>query len=421
LKTLGLITHVFALTLLCVAGCVGPARGWGQPSFSPDGEQVCYIREDSIEEKVVDGKTWCHSVYLHWCNVNNPGGSRSIHIGWFGWNVGCPNVPVKVKWSPDGRRIGVWTPHQVTLVDVRSGVKKVLQDGIITGFAWRPDGGLSYLTHRIDGETQVIVVCLTDSGCNQRSDIFTFPQRPTTADWAAGHWSPSGERLVVMDPGRSQRFHCIRTGDGTTRSFGQEGARDAGVAWTPDSSRAFCVSRKIGPRGDYQAFLLDAANDSIVDCTSGFQSTFAQHRPSIESAWTVDGRYVIANALDVGGYLIQPSPWQALPLGQIAAMRIPQAKHQKNTNPWLFRLPIAGWVGVVPTGNFGDSPVLYASDYTGQRLVPLPEGCSGAVYRGGPGSASISRDGTKIATTSGDGVVSIRSAAGSWQLPVPTE
>jgi len=60
----------FAFGVAQLAGCIRAGSGAGSLTFSADGEQVCYLREDRIEEDVVDGKTWLRSISLHWCNTS---------------------------------------------------------------------------------------------------------------------------------------------------------------------------------------------------------------------------------------------------------------------------------------------------------------------------------------------------------------
>jgi len=393
---------------LQVTGCIRKGSGVGVLRFSPDAKHVCYIREDRIEENVVDGKTWLRSRSLHWCSTSDPAKEYSTHIDTLGAEYrSYSTVLGEVKWSPNGTRIAVLTPHKLAIVETNSGKKRELRDGTITSFVWLPDGQIVYCTRRIKGNMQRRVICREDLDIRQRTDIVAFPERHADGSPGRGdNWSPSGKFVIFMEPDFGGQYHCVNALDGTAFSFGQVAASDYGVAWTPDSSRAFCVSRKIGPEDVYEAILVDPATGTTVDCTGGFQATFAGHFPSLVPLWTVDGKYVIVNALHINGHLVHPDPWQVVSLGQILAPHFTAPTKWSTINPWLFRLPVSGWVGVVPTGNYGDSPTQYAADYSGQRVMPLLKDFPRAV----------SPDGTKAATIGKDGHVKIH-RLGKWWLP----
>lgn len=390
-----------------MTGCIGKGSAVGALRFSPTGEKVCYIREDRIEEKVVDGKIWSRSISLHWCSISDPAKESSVHVATLGAEYrGYVIFLHETKWSRNGSWIGVRTPYRLTIVEPSSGRKSEIRDGTITSFAWPSDGDLAYLTRRIEGNRQRIVICRVDVNTLRRTDVFAFPERSKSLSIGSGNWSPSGKFVIFMEPDFGGQYHCVNALDGTAFSFGQVAASDYGIAWSADSSRAFCVSRKIGPEDVYEAILVDPATGTTVDCTGGFQATFAGHFPSLVPLWTVDGKYVIVNALHINGHLVQPDPWQVVSLGQILAPNFTAPTKWSTINPWLFRLPVAGWVGVVPTGNYGDSPTQHAADYSGQRVMPLLKDFPRAV----------SPDGTKAATIGEDGHVKIR-RLGKWWLP----
>jgi hypothetical protein len=117
-----------------------------------------------------------------------------------------------------------------------------------------------------------------------------------------------------------------------------------------------------------------------------------------------------------GGYLIQPEPWRVVPLGQVLRPKL-DAGNNAGSCPWVFRLPVPGCVGVVPTGNEEDSPVKYATGYSGERVVPLLEA---------RGARGLSPDGSTAATVGRDRRITILDLnqwwvplTGSRKTPVP--
>jgi len=384
-----------------ITGCIGLGSGSESPAFSPDGTHISYLSEDRLEEWVVDGKTWFRSINLHWCSVSDPAKESSIPVETL---VGAEfmssgRVPcLEVKWSPNSSRIGVLTPHKLIIVEANSRKKTEIRDGRIMSFAWLSSGEIAYCTRRTRGNMQRRVICRQDLTGQHRTEVAAFreyPGRDLQMDYSwREYWSPSGKHVIFLEPAFGGQYHCVNVFDGTTHAFGQTKAKACheGVAWAPDSSHAFCVSRKVGPEDIYEAILLEPATGKAVDRTSDFQETFKGGWPTLEPIWTADGKYVLANGSPTGGLLVQPDPWKVVPLGQILAPKFDAGK--KSTNRLrLFRLPVAGWVGVLFTEKEGDPSLKYAADYSGEQVRALQET---------PDDLAISPDGTLAATIGQD-------------------
>lgn len=383
----------------CAAGCIA-GTGRGDLTFSPDGTCVSHLEEDRLEEPWVDGKIWLRTIRLCWCRASDPARESSAAIAVlgaeFGGYVELPNL--EVKWSPDSSRIGVLTPHKLVIVDIDSGRKAEIRDGRIMGFAWTPDDEVAYCARRTRGTAQRRVICRRSLVSDHSTEVVAFPEYPgrnleMDFSWRT-YWAPSGEYVIFLEPSPVGQYQCVNLSDGTHSAFGQADLADQFVAWAPDSGHAFCVSRKIGPEDHYEATLLEPATGKGLDCTSKFQEVLSGSEPNESSIWTPDGKYVLVNGLRTGGLLVHPHPWEVIPLGQIVA-----AKLRIESKPWLFPLPVAGWVGVLPTGNIGDSPVKYAVDYSGKQVHALGE--TGDDW-------AVSPDGTRIAVFGRDNHVVIR-------------
>lgn len=379
-------------------------------AFSPDGKNVLYLQEEHVEEPAVHGRIWSRTVSLHWCRASDPATISSTAIETLGpefkGDVEVPNL--QVKWSRSGLRIGVLTPDKLVLVDVSSGEKTEVRDGQVMGFGWLSDRELAYCSRRTRGAMQEHVVCRQDFTGERKTEIVAFPEYPGTNleldfSWRT-HWSPSGEYVIFLEPSHRGQFYCVNLFDGTKRAFGQMDVSDEGVAWAPDSKHAFCVSYNAKPENAYEALLLEAATGRLSDCAMGFERAFGKASPTLQPVWTPDGKYVLANHVYTCGFLLRPDPWEVTPIGRIVATKLPNA-----TTPWLFSLPVPGWVGVLPTGNIGDSPIKYAVDYSGERVCALGE--LGDDW-------SVSPDGTSIAVFVNE-AVTVRTL-GKWWLPRAT-
>jgi hypothetical protein len=398
------LVGLIVLTLQAI-GCIGKGSGFGALRFSPDGKAVCYVREDRIEEKVVDGKVLSRSISLHWCSTSDPSKESSVHVTTLGSDFsGYVAFLHETKWSPNSSWIGVLTPDKLTIVDVASGKKHEMHDGTITSFTWLSDRMLAYQASRSIGDIGTCVIARVDLDAGEKTDAYVFPERPKESSIRVGHWSPSGKFVIVMEPSVGGQYCCVNVSDGTTHVFGHPDSHGVGVAWAVDSSRVFCVSNRVGPGDHYEAILLNPVTGATVNCSAEFQETFAGHAPQVEPLWTTDGQYVIVNALEINGHLVRPVPWRTIPLGKTLAPRFSPPTQWSSIQPWLFRLPVPGWVGVIPTGNYGDSPIQFASDYSGHSIKPLLKDVPRAV----------SPDGTMAATIGEDGKITIRKLGKWW-------
>jgi len=377
-----------------LAGCIRAGSGAGSLTFSADGEQVCYLREDRIEEDVVDGKTWLRSISLHWCNTSAPTSERSVHIESLGWEYrGYGTVVTDVAWSPKGSRIGVLTPHRVVVVAAETAETLEIRDGRISSFAWLAEGEVAYATRRTRGDRQQRVICRQDLQTHKKTDVVALPERLAGGSpCQKEQWAPSGRFAVLTEPEYGGQCHCVDVSNGTVRAFGQTNAYQVGVAWSPDSSRVFSVSGKIGANDVHEALLFEPLTGRIVDCTNAFRKAFPDRFPRLERLWAADGEYMLVNTLDTGGSLVRAEPWKVVRLGLLLAPRLSKTGPSRMI-PHLFRLPVPGWVGVRRIGPYDDGHTFYAADYSGQHVLPLP---SGDVSPDGTLAARLERGKVKI-------------------------
>ena len=397
-KKLGAIFIRFLILFLMVptlGGCLGSGTSRRDLQFSPDGEQICHLRVDYVCQAVVDGDILSRSIYLHWADVDDlEAAGESIHIGDLGWKYkDYVSIFTKTQWSPDGSHIAVLTGETFVVVELASGTKETLAGGEVVNFAWLSKDELAYCTSEGPKEAIRRIVRRRNVTTGESAEVFT--SAPSHAgDWGGTYWSPSGQFLIVAQRGPTHSFHCVNVLDGSVQSFAEPGLLSVGVAWSPDSTQAFCVALEPGRARDNKAWLLTPNDGNMLNLTEEFQAVFPDsYSPGLQG-WTRDGRYVIINVTEKAGHLICPDPWEVIPLGQILRSRYSD-QIPADDNPWLYPLNLPGRVTVVPSGNWGDSPQVYTSDYDGQQLIPLP------VWYG----HAISPDGTTAAEVYGDGTI----------------
>lgn len=398
MKTLG-TTIPLGLVLIVLSvscGCTPHSRPYGEIVFSPDGDTVAFIWEDSWEMRLLHVGTPLRSLHLRWCDASDPRSQRSVRLDSLGWKFSHSSVPVELRFSPDSRHVAAWTAHFLTVVDLSSGRQwRLARFGErVTSFAWLSDHEVGYVTHtnlrgrfgRIADRTfwrQNIHKKLDARIRIFRETGAAVGARPTVYDYPIEHWSPKG-RYVIFTSSRFGRFHLLNVADRTERVLGGTDAYLPGdVSWTPDGSKVFCIIHIYtrSPNGSIGAFLAEAATGKTLDCTAQFAKVFGNDRfrssYRLEPVWTCDGRYVLLNNFRHGGYLIQPQPWRAIAVGRQAAK---QLRDKYTHPPWVFRLPFPGWVGFgfPPKGPEYDDPG-YATDYQTRKLLPLPVGPGSAL------------------------------------------
>ena len=162
----------------------------GCPSWSPDGENIAFIRMKKLNENLPFGAFDLYSIYT----VNSSGGDLKLLVSesdkWINSTV----------WSPDGKMIAYLTAGKnppnakfMNIFNLENGVAKVVGEvpgaGTSIDLAWSPD------SRRIafnDREGKVIKVMNIDDGTIE--DV----QTNLADDISIFHldWSPDGKQFV---------------------------------------------------------------------------------------------------------------------------------------------------------------------------------------------------------------------------------
>jgi hypothetical protein len=161
----------------------------------------------------------------------------------------------------------------------------------------------------------------------------------------------------------------------------------ATAAWSRDSRHVLWHS-KVSTAPGIHASLYSVADGRSVDLSHGFQDVFQTSTLDFDPVWTPDGRFVAGSNLTLGGYLIQPVPWEIRLIGR-------KLRRPGDTVPPCIRVQDAP--GVLVACFSPDEAIV---DYSGNVLKRLgPGGMSKwTVLPGGKRAVSIRPDGDVAAT-----------------------
>jgi TolB protein len=234
------------------------------PSFSPDGREMVYIRDVAGHEQLFVGSadgTSARQLTADTVDHEDP------------------------AWSPDGRFIAfvqlTATAERIALMPVSGGAVEIVSPPGERGIhpAWTPDGRLSYCTDDdlhppaknpadivvIDLKTHVRRVLIT-GGVN------TYPA-----------WSPDGRHIAFRRMlGSNSEVFLADSGGRNVQNLTNSPAFDGWPAWSPDGRRiAFASNRD----GDYQIYTMRADG-------SGVTAVARNDGRATAPKWSPDGRSI---------------------------------------------------------------------------------------------------------------------------------
>ena len=187
------------------------------PAWSPDGEWIAYISQES-EDNSGD------EIYL--IRVDGTGERNLTNND--SWEYG-------VSWSPEGDRIvfgserdGVWGLY---ILDVATGEDAPLvtsQHG--NSASWSPDGEWFAFTSDRDGEDDIYIVRTDGSDLQNLTDNDVWDDNP--------RWSPDGQSIAFTTFRDNQHQIRLIDRDGSNQRIVTTSEAEIGFpAWAPDGSR----------------------------------------------------------------------------------------------------------------------------------------------------------------------------------------
>ncbi len=379
---------------------------YNQISFSPDGEKIALLFEKYVSPYFEERK-----IEIHWCRAANPEQFEKVKIDDIGEEYkGYVTVPTDFRFSPDSQHVAVFTPYHLSVVNLNT--KKLVrlnrEKERVTSFQWLNKDEIGLVVHEIISDEQATKTFWRQNiskGPGTRKKIFQDVSKPELRhgirpfnDYPQEFWSPKGKYVIYIYPD----FDCLKILDvsqGTVKKFGSTGSYldqfpFNGVAWKSDESGVFCVGGTRGKSQNNWAYLVQTSDGKVIDYSRESQKTFGEYDPDLETLWTADGKYIVANHyLGLGPCMIQPNPWTIITLDEKILEKQLGPKNFPDYKPQLFVMPVANWVGLCTVG-YKDGPnhveaTKLAFDYKLQNFVPLfedkgwwaisPDGKMGAV------------------------------------------
>ena len=304
--------HIYTLDTGKVETVVNDPNFDGDPSFSPDGNQIAFVsgRDENAEIYVqnVDGSN-LHRLTSHPArdafpvfspdgtqivfNSNREGESLDVYI----MRTDGSDVRRLTNWPSDEEvRPGCWSPDgsQIFFSSSRFGkdnvfrmtvepyeTREVLSDALDLQFpSYSPDG--SKVLFQSQAEDRTGELRFMDVSTKRVSPIVK-----TQALDSYPEYSPDGTWILFQDRLGDNTEICLIKSDGTggVQNLTNNPARDTVPSWSPDGSRIAFTSNRDGNYEIAQIYLMNA--DGSNQHRIYFNSAL-----SVQPAWSPDGRRI---------------------------------------------------------------------------------------------------------------------------------
>ncbi len=371
------VIRSLVIVVLCAAGPMGCSYQGptGGMQFAPNGTTVAFLWNNGTGWPWVDGGVLTRNTFLMWCDASSPSDLHEVPLGSVRGQAAWARVG-DWRFSLDSRRVAALLPYpgQLVVVDLTSGKRRVLtrEGDVATSFAWASANEIFYAICRMSEEGTYV-------RSFWRQDVLRWdePQlvlaEKATAERLVGQvswlfrkefWSPSGSHVLFMERTEGQLI-LLDMRSGTSRALSKKNMVLGEASWHPDGRQVFCIIRERGEPANVRALTVERDSGAVVDVSGQYGSQFPDVNvtPTLQPEWTPDGLFVLANHLHRGAALIRPRDGNVVWVGEQAASRTGRISGDRA--PWLFRLPIPGWVGLQTTSG------LFASTYQGTDVTML--------------------------------------------------
>lgn len=346
--------------LLCAVVCCGSCSGaiLNHVHASPNGNWVAYL--SAWETYIPAGPEpieMSEVVTLYWAPTDNVKARQSLRIGaHFGERARGSQLwsETHLTFSPQGEHLAVTWPGSLLFIELATGRKNAceLKHERVTSFCWLDEETLGYVTYAVDldGDGRLgrtVWRQRWNEPIGQRAPIhhdpdirFSVPPMLYDEDgwWFVEFWSPDGRYVLLPGAGESGPPQLLATSGGPPQPCFAKQFDLARASWNHAGTQVLCqVSDRTNDASC--VLLLDVPSGDVTDLSREFREMFSKPYLYPNLKWTPDDRFLVGSDLRLGGFLIQPTPWEVRLLGKKHA---PQAQ----APPWVHHQPAPGLLTV---------------------------------------------------------------------------
>jgi hypothetical protein len=379
-------------------GCIHSHTEAYNVRFSPDGKTVAFAYTECVGTYVPGAwPTGLVSQKVKVCAADGVPRAKAFRIcGGISSAYRYEFYVEELAFSPDSKRLAIWSTGRVSILDVQSGRITTLTRGheAIKSIAWTSDDELAYsLVKRSTGwgteplEFRVYRQKI-DASPDRRIQVYREegPAVPLSAVP-----SPDG-RYVVTKPSPWGQCRMVDVMTGKAIDVGPKVGCVEGVAWRNDSSAVACSIRvhAVGPGGQWARPLGMAIH--VLEVPPGSTSQLDAGGPmdgcgyDLAPRWTADNRYVVIDAGWIQCSLLDVRTQEVVALKDAIVRKM--QLNDETAAPTLAPLPVPGWLWTR-----GADRRSYAIDYGGARITLLAEEWGWAMCPTGHRVAQVGDDG----------------------------
>ena len=395
---------ILAVCGLC-PGCVPfISKDPGKCHVSPDGKWLAYLLEEGLYVTCPpEAAELSKTAYVRYCSLDRPDKVRSVNVaGWRGlrqWETSL-SAGIGLAFAPSSEHVAVRGPTSISVIYLKTKKRWKVYAGeeLIASVKWLSNVEIGYLSlaraagdgsrvrgawtfwrQRIDEPMERRTVIYRDA---EEEEYHSWPPAPRSVK-RGEYWSPDG-RLVLLPARNGTMLLDVESSE--VRPVGPAGcvlSESDAASWRADSAVVLWTGRENRIGGKRRAFLVNVVSNEEKDITQSFYS----HRAvglswvQLDPLWTPDGKYVVGNAEDDGGFLIQPDPWEVVFVGKAVAKgdakRAAKLERHGKQGARVERQPVPGMLTARVDGECVvayDGEVLVELGQRGYGWIILPDG-----------------------------------------------
>jgi len=302
-----------------LTGCGGVL--YDPPVFSRDGSTVAYFKQEMfLIWPNPDHLVGSVKMLVQWSTVDAPGRRRSATL--YAGSVPQPHSFQEMAFSPNSKRLAVWTDVTLKIIDLAGGTARELvhvegpseEDfAMLESVAWLGDAEIAYVTRSgpkgasPPRPTEQVIHRLRLDPPGQSPKRIRQMKQPTSDsrlgfDIRRTQWSPDGRWVLLVDRAGSG-LTLLDLTTGRAHAIDRAATGLGHCAWRGDSTAVLC---RVGQerRKEPVTWLIRAADRRVTDLTAPFDRVL-QERMCLGLTFLPGDKHVL---LDTGLYVASPFP-----------------------------------------------------------------------------------------------------------------